>query len=170
MVAGNSSEIEGMETLWEHNQNCDKLPGEQVVHLKTTTGSAWRSLTKGCPQGSAIGPDLWNVFFESLLNRNVGRRNEIIAYADDALVVVRGNTRHEVERGLKLVLEELTELSQDTKMEQSQTKTVVMTLQERIPNRGRRGGARDANRKFVARCDDMRVELARGVRFLGVYI
>lgn len=117
-----------------------------------------------------MGPDLWNVFFESLLNRNVGPRNEIIAYADDALVVVRGNTRQEVERGLKLVLEELTEWSQDTKMEQSQTKTIVMTLQERIPNRGRRGGARDANRKFVARCDDMRVELVRGVRYLGVYI
>lgn len=85
-------------------------------------------------------------------------------------MVVRGNTRQEDETGLKLVLEELTEWSQDTKMEQSQTKTVVMTLQERIPNRGRRGGARDENRKFVARCDDMRVELVRGVRYHGVYI
>lgn len=45
-----------------------------------------------------------------------------------------------------------------------------MVLQERIPNRGRRGGARDANRKFVARYDTMRVETVRGVRYLGVHI
>lgn len=45
-----------------------------------------------------------------------------------------------------------------------------MALQERIPNRGRRGGARDTNRKFVARYDAMRVETVRGVRYLGVHI
>lgn len=80
------------------------------------------------------------------------------------------NCQDQAERKLKVVLEELNEWSKDTKMVQSQTKTVVMTLKERIQKRGRRGAARDANRKFVARCDEMRVETVRSEKYLGIHI
>lgn len=49
---------------------------------------------------------------------------------DDALVVERGDTRNEVDRRLKMVLEELYEWSLETKIVLSQTKTVVMTARK----------------------------------------
>lgn len=57
-----------------------------------------------------------------------------------------------------------------SKMTISAEKTVVMTIAEKVPNRGRRGGQRDAIRQMVARCPDMRAANARSVRYLGVTI
>lgn len=47
-----------------------------------------KTLTKGCPQGSVLGPILWNVLFEDLLRTNLGQDVTIQAYADDAVVIV----------------------------------------------------------------------------------
>lgn len=47
---------------------------------------------------------------------------------------------------------------------------MVMTIAEKVPNRGRRGGRRDARRQMIARCPDMRAANAGSVRYLGVTI
>lgn len=42
-----------------------------------------KTLTKGCPQGSVLGPILWNILFEDLLlQANMVLNTSIIAYAD----------------------------------------------------------------------------------------
>lgn len=53
----------------------------RVVDLKTATGLVQRRLTKGCPHGSVLGPVLWDVLFETLLEINFGPRSEVVAYA-----------------------------------------------------------------------------------------
>ncbi|UYV84832.1 K02A2.6-like, partial [Cordylochernes scorpioides] len=49
-----------------------------------------RRISKGCPQGSVLGPFLWNIVFDELLTLNY--RNNVFpqAYADDLVVVVSG--------------------------------------------------------------------------------
>lgn len=64
--------------------------------------------TKGCPQGSILGPVLWNILFNGLLEVDTGD-SVTIAYADDAVVVVQGGSRREAERKL----EEMAEMLKD---------------------------------------------------------
>ncbi|UYV67514.1 hypothetical protein LAZ67_5001032 [Cordylochernes scorpioides] len=49
-----------------------------------------RRISKGCPQGSVLGPFLWNIVFDELLTLDY--RNNVFpqAYADDLVVVVSG--------------------------------------------------------------------------------
>lgn len=141
----------------------------RVVKLKVGGGEAVKVVKKGCPQGSILGPLLWNILFNGLLELDMGE-SEVIAYADDAVVVVQGETRNEVERRLCEVAEALWSWTEGVKLELSVAKTVVMKLRVRKENVGKRQKSKDDTRKMVVRVRGRRVESVRDVRYLGVRI
>ncbi|KAL4126308.1 hypothetical protein QTP88_010530 [Uroleucon formosanum] len=51
------------------------------------------NLTKGCPQGSILGPTLWNVTTEALLRTDYPDHVSIQAYADDIAISIAAETR-----------------------------------------------------------------------------
>lgn len=57
-----------------------------------------RVVHQGCPQGSILGPDFWNVVFDELLLALEDSGARVIAYADDLCIIVNGNSRRELER------------------------------------------------------------------------
>lgn len=67
-----------------------RCPNEKIV----------TKLTKGCPQGSICGPIFWDIVMDKLLRKtsNDGNIKSAIAYADDLLVIVEGDSRAEIER------------------------------------------------------------------------
>ena len=48
------------------------------------------STSKGCPQGGVLSPMLWSLIVDELLNNLVSMGFEVIGYADDIALVVRG--------------------------------------------------------------------------------
>ncbi|KAA5654924.1 hypothetical protein F3G58_32000, partial [Pseudomonas aeruginosa] len=65
----------------------------------------WKVSTMGCPQGSVLGPTLWNVLLDDLLALpQGGEGTEMVAYADDVTVLVRGDSRAQLERRAHAVL------------------------------------------------------------------
>ena len=63
--------------------------------------------SKGCPQGSCSGPFLWNVFLEGFLRASRTDCSELVAYADDALILTWGSARSQLEKNSKYALNQL---------------------------------------------------------------
>lgn len=109
----------------------DYFRGREVV-LRVGNAEARKNMTRGCPQGSVVGPLLWNVLFDSLLRLETGEGVTITAYADDALLLVRGQTTHQLaDRGSRAV-ERVIEWGRRRKLTFSRTKTVTMMLKGRL--------------------------------------
>ncbi|KAL4084113.1 hypothetical protein QTP88_027948 [Uroleucon formosanum] len=51
-----------------------------------------RSVTCGVPQGSVLGPCLWNVFYDGLLNTEMPPGVQLVAFADDVAVIGTART------------------------------------------------------------------------------
>ena len=67
--------------------------GLEIGSIKVT-----KRATRGCPQGSVLGPACWNLMFDDLLRsleESIG--NKFVAYADDLLVVIEGDSRLKLE-------------------------------------------------------------------------
>lgn len=97
-----------------------------------------RKMSKGCPQGSILGPMIWNIVMDQFLN-NETDGCEYIAYADDLLIMISGNSRTELEKIARLVFTKLMNWTNENKLEVSTEKTKAIMLKgnfdrERLPN------------------------------------
>lgn len=68
-----------------------------------------KALTMGCPQGSVVGPYLWNLGFDDFLTIPLPQGCSLTAYADDGLLLIHSNSRSGLEisaaKCLQLILE-----------------------------------------------------------------
>lgn len=108
------------------------------------SGTVWRSVTRGCPQGSICGPYIWNLMMDTLLAA-LGRSFKLCAYADDLLIVVEGQTRADLESCGGQAMRIVSEWSANVGVEVALDKTVMMLLKGKLslsrPPLVRSGGA-----------------------------
>lgn len=130
--------------LIEYFQN-----GTVELHLGQATLS--KKLTKGCPQGSVLGPYLWNVGFDDFLTIPVPDNCQITAYADDGLLLIESNTRAQVERKAEACLTLVEEWGKRNKLDFAPHKTVQLLLKGKLkgPPRVHFGGTTVANKQQV---------------------
>lgn len=141
--------------------------------------------TKGCPQGSVLGPACWNLMFDSLLTDFEQQfPDSFIAYADDLLVLVKGESRREIEIEGQRVVDRIVQWSRKARLELSARKTeaiLLKTVWVRRPPVGRRGGERpdrqrrretkpDLARRYpTIRIGETTIPFKDSVRYLGVH-
>lgn len=89
------------------------------------------SLHQGCPQGSILGPDFWNICLDPLLKKLEEEMGaQIAAYADDLIILVEGASRKELEvEGQKLV-DVVYQWTQEQGLMLSKTKTEMILLND----------------------------------------
>jgi hypothetical protein len=75
--------------------------------LSTNNITIERTVSKGCPQGSCLGPGMWNFFYNSLLNLTFTSGTKTIAFADDLIILTRGKSVSEVENTANIELKSL---------------------------------------------------------------
>lgn len=66
-----------------------------------------KEMTAGVPQGSLIGPTLWNLVYNSILDIDTPEDTTLIAYADDLAIVIRAGKEEELERKAENVLNQI---------------------------------------------------------------
>jgi Reverse transcriptase (RNA-dependent DNA polymerase). len=82
---------------------------ERKVCIAGVNECVWKDVQRGCPQGSICGPAVWNLMMDELLWTLNEYECKFVAYADDLLVLVGGNSRMDVERKSAVIMNEVSE-------------------------------------------------------------
>ena len=84
-----------------------------------------------CPQGSCLGPGLWNIQYNALLNLNFAKHTNVIAFADDLILVTRGKTVAETENFTNIALSKIKTWATNCKIEFNDEKSTTMLVSRR---------------------------------------
>lgn len=68
----------------------DYLAHRRIVWIGGDGKRQYRKVERGVPQGSVLGPLLWNIVYDSVLRMTTPADCEIIYYADDTLIIAGG--------------------------------------------------------------------------------
>lgn len=87
-----------------------------------------RSMTAGVPQGSVIGPTLWNVLYDGVLRIIALDGVKLVAYADDLAIIVTARDESELEFKANYTLGEIKRWMENHKLEVAPEKSECMLI------------------------------------------
>lgn len=166
--------------LWERGCPPDLLLlvasylSDRRVSMRGNQASVTRDANMGCPQGSILGPDFWNLVLDGLLLRLRREGFTVIAYADDLAVVVTGTSRHRVELLAQAATDIIADWCDGKRLRLSAGKTVMVLLKG---SRGRGKGRADwratydfGGRPPVVKIGGNSISYVQTAKYLGVYV
>lgn len=114
---------------------------------------------RGCPQGSVIGPYVWNLMMDVLLEK-LESRCKYSAYADDLLLMVEGSSKRELnKRGLEL-MQIVHDWGLSVGVEVSAEKTIMMLMK----------GMFDVRTPPRINYGDGNIKYCKTVKYLGIHV
>ena len=94
--------------------------------------SEWKLSIMGFPQGSVLGPTLWNIMLDDLLRSPLSPGVELIAYADDVTILIESQSRRGIEDAASRVLDTVYEWGVRNRLVFSPEKSLAMTFRGKL--------------------------------------
>lgn len=101
---------------------------ERELIFNTTEGTLTTEVTAGVPQGSVLGPDLWNVRYDDLLRTEPTRDTYLVGYADDVAGIVLADSKEDAHRKIDCLVERLSDWLKRHRLELAARKTEMVVL------------------------------------------
>ena len=131
MVARNTTRLKRLQLPKKSVKLSKEFFNNRTVVMATKNYTIERRITKGYRQVSCSGPGFWNILYNSLLTLELTSRSKAIAFADDLIILIRGETVAEAENYRNLELRNLQEWAQNNKMKFNENKSKVMLMSRR---------------------------------------
>lgn len=113
-----------------------------------------RNITIGCPQGSVLGPHIWNlVFDDSMTDCNIE-----VAYADDKVILIEANTRTELENKGQIAVDTFQRWCERVKLNISREKTTLVLLKGKL------------QRAPIIKLNNRSISMKKYIKYLGVIL
>jgi len=92
-----------------------------------------KNLTKGCPQGSCIGPLFWNIQYDPVLNLQYTQHTKAVAFADDLILMIRADSIREAENIANVEMNKIAIWAENNnkKFNEGKSKVMLMTRRKR---------------------------------------
>lgn len=129
--------------------------------IRITCGSEikWFEISSGVPQGSVLGPTLWNLLFDGVLRIAVPDGVRLTAYADDLAIVIRAKTEKEIVRKANLVISYVETWMKAHYLQVAPEKTEAVWL-----------AARRKMGNIAIKIGDVVIAPSNAVKYLGIYL
>ncbi|GBN02977.1 Putative protein in type-1 retrotransposable element R1DM, partial [Araneus ventricosus] len=141
---------------------------DRKVVFKYETLEIERDCHKSCPQGSVVGPNLWNIYVNRVLEIN-SERVFLQAFSDDLALVTAGSVRKELEintnEALQLIHLTLVEL----KLELSVGKCQGLAFRSLVRHQKRKG-QNIFKRKPIFKINGQSIRIGESLKYLGVLL
>ena len=112
---------------------------QRTAVMTTNNISLERRVTIGCPQGSCCGPGFWNLLYNSIFKLEFTRHTKVIAFADDLLILTKGELIVEAENYMNLEMRKISDWNQKNKLKCNENKSKVMLMSRRKEKKKRFG-------------------------------
>lgn len=93
-----------------------------------SSGEACTELERGCPQGSVLGPLLWNIAYNLILVHFEDSGIPVNCYADDTALVIAANTKRRLQTKINSLLDEVAVILAKGGLSLSPQKTEVVVF------------------------------------------
>ena len=132
---------------------------QRTAVMSTNTVSIEKTVTKGCPQGSCCGPGYWNLLYNSLLQLEFTSHSKTIAFADDLIILTKGDSIVEAENFMNLELIKISDWARNNKIKFNENKSKAML----IPRRKRK-----ERKKIEIYVNNTIIEQVSRIKYLGI--
>ena len=104
---------------------------QRTATLSTNNEHMEVRVSRGFPQGSCYAPGFWNHLYNSLLDLDYTTSTKAVAFADDLLLAIRGETASEAENIANIELGKISTWAKNNKMSFNEQKSTVMLVSRR---------------------------------------
>lgn len=132
---------------------------ERLLWYDTADGVKYHEITGGVPQGSVLGPLLWNVVYDGVLRLPLPKGVQLVGYADDIAVTVVAKEIANVQRISSSVAELIKNWLTVTNLELAGHKTEAVLITSRKK--------RETTTLII---DGHEIQTQSAIRYLGVMI